>query len=321
MRVPRSSTHHAGGPGAAGRARRFAAALLPAFAAAVLGACSVRQMAIDTLGDTLASGGSVYESDADIALVGEALPFSLKLLDSLIAESPQHRGLLLAGSRAYLLYAYGYVGFEAEQVAREDVDRANAMRARARGLAMRAHRYALRGLEIRHKDFAASLAAAPSIAVRAVADARDVDLLHAAAASLGLAIGNAKNDASMLARLPEVDALLARAIALDEGWDDGALHELAVTWQAARPGGVDRAAVDAHYARALALSGGTRAALFVAYAEAIALREQDRRLFENLMGRALAVDSEARPTERLQTALAKRRAQWLWALADRLFLE
>jgi len=319
--VQRASTREGGDRAIAARAGRFASALLLAVTAIALGGCSVRQMAVDTLGDTLASGGSVYEADADVVLVGDALPFSLKLLDSLIAESPRHRGLLLAGSRAYLLYAYGFVGFDAERIAREDVDRASVVRARAHELSMRAHGYAMRGLEVRHPGLAAQLAADPGATVLAVADAQDVDLLHAAAASLGLAIGHAKGDAAMLARLPEVDALLARALALDETWNDGALHELAVTWRAARPGPLDRAVVDAHYARALALSRGTRAALFVAYAEAVAVREQDRALFESVLARALAVDPEARPQERLQNALAKRRAQWLAARVDRLFVE
>jgi hypothetical protein len=278
-------------------------------------------MAIDTLGDALASGGSVYEADADAVLVGDALPFSLKLLDSLIAESPCHRGLLVAGSRAYLLYAYGYVGFDADRVARQDVDRAKPVRDRTRDLALRSHAYALRGLELRHAGLAAGVAADADAALRAVTDARDVDLLYVAAASLAVAIGNAKADAALLARLPEVDALLARALALDEAWNDGALHELAVSWQAARPGMSDRRAIDAHYQRALALSRGTRAALFVAYAEAVAVRDQDRKLFDSLVARALAVDAEARPQERLQDALAKTRAQWLAGQADHLFVE
>jgi len=303
------------------RTRWLRAALLPAIAALVLGGCSMRQLAIDTLGDALASGGSVYEADADVVLIGEALPFSVKLLDSLIAESPRHRGLLLAGSRAYLLYAYGYVGFEAERMAREDIDRANVVRARASELSMRAHGYALRALELRHPGLATGLAADPDAALRRVSDATDVDLLHAAAASLALAIGNARGEAAMLARLPEVDALLARAMALDERWDDGALHELAVTWRAALPGIPERALIDAHFSRALELSRGTRAALFVAYAEAVAVRSQDRPLFDSLVRRALAVDPDARPEERLQNALAKRRAQWLRETADLLFVE
>ena len=122
-------------PGGSGVAVRPLVAVMVLLA--LVSGCSLRQLAVDAMGDALASGGSVYETDADIALVGEALPFSVKLMDSLVAESPRHRGLLLAASRAYLLYAYGYVGFRAEQLAREAVEQANAVRVRAHRLANR----------------------------------------------------------------------------------------------------------------------------------------------------------------------------------------
>lgn len=288
---------------------------------ALLAGCSLRQLAVNTVGDALAAGGSVYEADADAALVGDALPFSVKLMDSLVAESPRHRGLLLAASRAYLLYAWGYVGFRAEQLTRDDVELANAARARASRLAMRAFDYAMRGIEIEYPGLRSELARDPSRAVNALDNAREVDLLHAAMAALGVAIGNAKHDAVMLARLPEVDALLGRGLALDEAWNAGALHEFGVSWYAARPGLFDRAAVERHYTRALMLSQGTRAGLFVAYAEGVSIRNQDRRQFDALLDRALAVDLEARPEERLQNSLARRRALWLRTQADQLFLE
>ena len=58
--------------------------------------CSVKKFAIGKLGDALASGGSVYQSDDDLELVAQALPFGLKLIESLLAEVPDHSGLLLA---------------------------------------------------------------------------------------------------------------------------------------------------------------------------------------------------------------------------------
>jgi len=288
---------------------------------ALVAGCSLRQLAVDSIGNALASGGSVYQSDADVTLVGDALPFSVKLMDSLVAESPRHRGLLLAASRAYLLYAYGYVGFSAEQQTRDDVDLANATRARAQRLALRSFDYAMRGLETAYPALRSQLAQDPARAARAIGDRHDVDLLYLSMAALGLAIANAKQDAAMLARLPEVEALLARGIELDEAWNAGSLHEFAVSWYAARPGAVDRGAIERHYARALELSGGTRAGLFVAYAEAIAVRDQNRRQFDGLLDRALAVDDNARPDERLQNALAQRRALWLRTQADLLFVD
>jgi len=289
-----------------------------------LAGCSVRQYAVNMVGDALASGGSVYESDPDIVLVGDALPFSVKLLDSLIVESPDNRGLLLAASRGYLLYGYAYVQFDADRLATDDLDQANALRARAHGLYLRALDYALRGLELDTPGLRAGLAADPARAVRAIGEVdteTDVALLYASAASLGLAISTARQDAVMLARIPEVDALLGRALTLDEAWNAGTLHEFAISWSAARPGIPNRAAVNAHYARALELSRGRRAGVYVAYAEAMAVPTQNRAAFRSLLDRALAVDLEADPDSRLLNALAQRRARWLLGRIDYLFVE
>jgi hypothetical protein len=186
---------------------------------------------------------------------------------------------------------------------------------------MRAFDYAMRGIETAYPQMRPELARDPGAAVLAFDRAQDVDLLYAAMSSLGFAIGNAKQDAAMLARLPEVEALLGRGLALDETWNAGAMHEFAVSWYAVRPGLFDRSALERHYARALDLSRGTRAGLFVAYAEAVPVRDQDRRRFEALLDRALAVDLEARPDERLQNALAQRRATWLRTQTAVLFVE
>ena len=51
--------------------------------------CSLRTYAINMVGDALASGDSVYETDEDLELVGDALPFGLKLTESLLNESPE----------------------------------------------------------------------------------------------------------------------------------------------------------------------------------------------------------------------------------------
>ena len=50
-------------------------------------------MAMNSLADALSGqgeGGSAYLSDDDPALVGEALPFSLKLMESILQETPEH---------------------------------------------------------------------------------------------------------------------------------------------------------------------------------------------------------------------------------------
>jgi predicted anti-sigma-YlaC factor YlaD len=304
--------------------RSLLAPAAAALAAATLLSCSLKKLAINQVGNTLASGTSVYQTDDDVELIGDALPFSLKLVEGLLTESPRHSGLLVTACRGYVTYSYGWVQHEADVEASEDVERSRALRARARRLYLRGLEYGLRGLELDTPGFGAALARDPDAAVRAVEmgqGGRNVPLLYWSAAALGLAVSTAKSDAQMLARLPEVDALIERALELDEDWDRGTLHEFGIVLEGARPGAPDEADIVRHHERALQLSKGTRAAPHVARAEALALPRQDRASFRRLLEAALAVDPDADPENRLANVIAQRRARWLLGRIDELFLE
>lgn len=302
--------------------RRFASLLILSALPAATGCAGIKRFAINKLGDTLAEGGSVYETDDDLELVGSALPFGLKLIESLLAQSPGHRGLLLAASQGFTSYAYGYVDLEADEVAETDLDRGKRMRARARRLYIRAHRYGMRGLEISCPGIGERMAADPDGAA-AAAERSDVPLLYWSAASLGLAISAARDDAAMLARLPEVAALLDRAKALDEDWQEGALHEFEITFAGARSGFslADVPRLKRHFDRAKELSGGRRASLFVTYAEAVSVRTQDAVEFRALLGEALGIDPDAHERLRLTNLISQRRARWLMSRIEELFLD
>jgi hypothetical protein len=128
---------------------------------ATLPACSIKHIAVNKIGNALASGGSTYESDDDPDLVGDALPFGLKLIESLLAESPRHKGLLLAAASGFTMYSYAFVEQRADQAMAESLDRASHLRARARRLYLRAHGYGLRGLELKHPGLGSALDAGP----------------------------------------------------------------------------------------------------------------------------------------------------------------
>jgi predicted anti-sigma-YlaC factor YlaD len=298
------------------RARQLLVVLL----VTTCGCATLRHFAVNKIGDTLASGGSVYETDDDLELVGDALPFGLKLTEGLLAESPEHRGLLQMACQGFTTYAYVYVQPEIDRIGEQDLARATQVRMRVRRLYLRAYRYGVRGLEVTEPGIGTALLEEPAKAL-AGAKEEDVPLLYWTAASLGLAVSSAKDDAAMLARLPEVEALVRRGLELGEDWKGGAFHELAVVVAGARPGSVDYDAVERHYQRALELSGGTQASLFVAYAEAVAVRRQDRAGFRALLDKALAIDPDAHEEIRLVTLVAQRRARWLLDHTDDLFLD
>ena len=71
--------------------------------------CSVKKFVAKRVGNVFSNSGTVYASDDDIELVGSAIPFGLKTIESLLAEVPEHYDLLIAAARGFTQYAYAYV--------------------------------------------------------------------------------------------------------------------------------------------------------------------------------------------------------------------
>ena len=287
-----------------------------------LGGCSVRQEALNRIGDALAEGGTAFAADDDPELIRSAAPFSLKLIESLLAETPRHKGLLLAASRGFTQYAYAFLQQEAEEAEAQDVTRAATLEDRARRLYRRARDYGVRGLAAERPGFERRLR---EDARRAAAEiqAADVALLYWTAASWGALIGVSKADPDVLGELPIVEALIDRALALDESFDRGAIHTFLIGYEGVRQGvsgdPVERSR--RHFDRAMALSGGKEAAPLLALAEAVSVPQQRKAEFEALLKQALQIDSAQASELRLANLVAQLRARWLLSRTDHLFTD
>jgi len=300
----------------------FLRLVVPLAAALALGGCAtVNRVAVNKLGDALAGGGSVYANDNDPLLIRDATPFSLKLMESLLATTPGHSGLRLAAASGFTQYAYAFVQAEAEALEDTDLAAANARRIRACNLYLRGRDHGLHGLESVHAGFGAALRASPRETVQRCTRA-DVPLLYWTAAAWASAITTGKDQPELIADLPAVEAMIDRACVLDEGFDSGAIHVFLAAYELSRPGGTGDpvARSRAHYERAIALSGGAHAGPLVTYAENVCVRQQDRAQFEALLQQALAIDPNARPEWRLANLVLQTRARRLLARTDDLFL-
>lgn len=300
----------------------FIRLIFPAALAFGLGGCAtVNRVAVNKLGDALAGGGTVFASDNDPALIRDAAPFSLKLMESLLATSPDHTGLRLSAASGFTQYAYAFVQPEAEALEETDVATAAVWRTRACRLYLRGRDHGLRGLESVHRGFGDALRRSPRAAVQACTRA-DVPLLYWTAAAWASAITNGKEQPELIADLPAVEALIDRAGELDAAFEAGAIHSFLTAYELSRPGGTGDPLVRAraHYERALALSGGAHAGPLLTYAENVCVRQQDRAQFESLLYQALAIDPDARPEWRLVNLVLQTRARRLLARTDELFL-
>jgi predicted anti-sigma-YlaC factor YlaD len=281
----------------------------------------VRRYAINKLGDALARSGDVYASDNDPELIQFAAPFSLKLIESLVAESPMHSGLLLAAARGFTQYAYAFVQEQADEIEDEDLARAVTLRNRARALYLRARDYGLRGLEGRHRGFRDAVQKNPE-AVAMISNA-DVPLLYWTAASWGAAISISKDKPDLVADQAIVEAMLDRALELQDTFENGAIHGFLIAYEPSRLNGsgdpLERSRQ--HFERAIALSQEKLASPLVSFAETVCVQKQNRTEFEKMLRRALAIDPDARPEWRLENLVMQRRARWLLSRADQLILE
>lgn len=284
--------------------------------------CSVRKFAINKLGDSLANSGTTFASDNDPEFVGQAIPFSLKLIEGLLAESPTHRGLLFAAASGFTQYSYAYVQQSAEQVETEDVTKSRVLAERARNLYLRARDYGLRGLETKHRGFSVSLHESPRAAAR-TARAGDVPLLYWTAVAWGAAIALSKDRPDLVAQQPQVEALIDRAYELNPDYEHGVIDQFLISYESARQGakGDFAARCREHFDRAVALSNGQLASPYVAYAETVSVQKQNRGEFEMLLKQALAVDPDSRAEWRLSNLVMQRRARWLLSREGELFLD
>jgi predicted anti-sigma-YlaC factor YlaD len=301
--------------------RRFLAIVL-IILTMLCNSCSIKKIAMNRLGDALAQGGTAFSSDNDPEMIRTAAPFSLKLMESILAECPQHIGLLLALSSGFTQYAFAFVVQEAEETEENDLAKAMEGRARAMRLYLRARDYGLRALDVRYPGFVEILNNEPEKAVRNLGK-KDVPYTYWTAVSWAGAISMAKDSAELIADLPKVEALIDRALVLDEAFDSGAIHSFLITYEMNRASGIGDPENNArrHFERAVVLSDGQQAGPFVTLAESVLLPKQDKAEFKNTLQMALAIDTDMRLEWRLANVVMQRKARWLLQRIDKLFVE
>jgi hypothetical protein len=207
---------------------------------------------------------------------------------------------------------------EADRVEVEDLEAGRKMKLRASKLFLRGRDYALRVLENRYPGFIDGLSKDRAATLAQVGE-QDATFLYLAGAGWAAALGAEPENLDLVAELPTAGALVERVLQVDETFRQGSAHEFMITFEASRPGGSIEAA-RRHYRRALELSGGNRASVYLALAESVCVEEQDVKEFRSMLKAALAVDIDKEPDERMLNVVAQRRAEWLEGRIPDLFL-
>jgi hypothetical protein len=286
---------------------RAPAASIAAFALLASTACSPKHIGINRMASALASSSSVYETDNDPEFVRVAAPSTLKTVEMLLTQSPKHPQLLLTACSGFTQYSYGFLHVEAE-VRAADAAAANDLRTRAGKMYQRARGYCLRGLQLHHPALTTQVLGADPGAALKQTTLKDVPWLYWTAAAWGADLSLAPSPIARVPELASVRALLNRAKALDDRWEQGAIYEALIAFDGLSPllGGSPQAA-RADFDKAMQLSDGKSVFACVALAATITDPAEKRRLLE----RALAIDVSTITSRRLTNLIAQRYAKAL----------
>ena len=279
-----------------------------------------KHKAVAMVADTLASSGDVFTRDDDPELVGEAIPFGLKLYESLLESAPKNKNLLIATCSNFTQYGVAFIETRALELGEaQHHDEVAHLNDRALKLYLRAKGYCMRAMDVRFPGAADRLVKDPAAAL-AKAKKEDVPLLYWTAASWGSAISLGLDEPELVIDVPTVRALAERALALDESWAKGAIHEMFISLDSvpeALGGSTERARQ--HFKRAVELQKGASPGPYVSLAMGVSVASQDHAEFESLLKQALAIDPEKDPSTRLVTLVQQRRARALLDHVDTLF--
>jgi predicted anti-sigma-YlaC factor YlaD len=302
-----------------GRRVFFLVFILPFFAA-----CSMNKLAMNAVSDALTGEGSgeVFTGDSDPQLVGDAIPFAIKMYESLLAGNPDHQGLILTTGSLFVMYANAFVQGPAELLPRTQYADRQAALERAKKFYLRGGAILSKGLEKKYPGFQEGPQGETFPAILAKMKKDDVPSLYWTAAAYLSAYSLNPFDMELGIKIPGMMALVHRAYELDPDFNSGALDDFLVLAYASLPEamGGNKSLVETHYQRALEKSGGRLAGPYVSYAQAVSIPAQDYATFKMCLETVLALDPDADPANRLVNTLSQRKARYLLDNAGTYFI-
>jgi predicted anti-sigma-YlaC factor YlaD len=291
----------------------------------IMNSCSLKKMAMNKVADMLASpdSGTVFTGDNDPELVGDALPFAIKMYESLMVSMPWHLGLKLQTGSLYIMYANAFIQAPADMLSQEEIEKQKFLFYRAKNLYLRGRDILLKALDHKYSGFLNRLDKKEYDRALAPMKKVDVPLLYWAAAGWLGAFAIDPFDMKLGITVPRAAALMDRVLQLDPGFDSGAVHDFYTLYYGAMPDymGGDFTKAREHFKKAIEASGGKITSPYLSLATTVAVKEQNLEEYEALLNKVLAVDPDADPSSRLINTINRRKAQWLLKHAEDFFLK
>jgi len=255
--------------------------------------------------------------------VGDALPFAIKMYESLMVSLPNHSGLKLRTGSLYVMYANAFLQTPAAMLDEAEYRKQKFTYGRAKNLYLRGRDILLSDLDRRHPGFMKALNVKKYVQALGPMKKDDVPFLYWAGAGWLGAFAIDPFDMKLGITVPQAAAMMDRVLVLDEGFGQGAIHDFYVLYYGSLPDYMGGSPVKAreHFRKAIGMAAGKSASPYLSLATTVSIQEQNLDEFKQLLGKALEIDSAVDPENRLATILNQRKARWLLEHTDDFFVD
>lgn len=283
----------------------------------------IKRIALNKVADALtAEGGTVFTGDNDPILIKDALPFSLKTYESLLASMPENQNLLLATGRTFCMYSYAFIQAPADTLPDEKIDEQTAQYLRAKKMYLRAWKYLIKALDLKYPGFQESFKTDNFKAFVSKTTKEDLDLLYWTGMSWMGAFTTETFDMSIKVHVDKAVLMLERVLELDEKYGNGTIHDFFISFRGGmlESLGGNKEEARKHFLRSIELSEGKRAGPYVSLASTVSVGEQNHEEFKDLLEKALAINPEEDPENTLINVISQIKADWLLRNLENFFL-
>jgi TRAP transporter TatT component family protein len=286
-------------------------------------ACSPSKIASDLTSGIFKEGAPIFEQEGDIDTAEVSGLAMIKTLEVFNFQNPSNKNYLNLLARSYATYAFGFFETRMVEYQFSDQEKYNLYVERAKGFYKKGKAY---GMDLlRRKDGALVKALGKNLdEVRKRMkgyDRYDVEPVFWTAFNWGSYINMNKDDITIVADLPLVEAMMARIVQVYPGFYYGAPYLFYGVYYASRPamlGGDPKKALE-NFENAAKVTEGRNLMVYALEAQFLAVQTMDRSLFDDMLSKINAGSVEALPAQRLACALAKQRAKYLQDNASHYF--
>ena len=269
------------------------------------------------------SGAPVLEEESDIEVGEQSGLAMLKTLEVFQRQNPENPVYLFLLAKGYTSYGFGFLENRMLQYQYKDPARYDVYLERAKLFYSRGKSFGLRLIEKRDKGLREAIdqGLEPLRKRLAGAGQGEVEALFWTALSWGNYVNLTKDSVRSVSDLAIVEAIMGRVLELNPNYFYGGPHLFYGAYYSSRPamlgGNVTKG--KEHFEAAAKATGRRFLMTYVLEAQYLAVQEQDKSLYGELLSKVEDGKAELLPEQRLANELAKERAKFLRDSEKKLF--